>query len=135
MRALMNTREHYLSVRYYDDVRFPYGFSKSGNFTISEAECLESKGAYFCALQEGRILELNQEDKRVLSVLNGDSEATTFEEKTWLKYIGTSKRNQVWLREREKTQNHQVSKKLDDNIDELNISIDEDERLEEQFEF
>lgn len=131
----MKSRDHYLAKRYYDDIRFPYGFSKSGNFTISEAECLESKGAYFRALQEGKISELNQEDKRIISVFNGKTEAKTFEERTWLKYLGTTTRKQVWLRDREKKQSHKVSRTLEGDIDNVDSNIVEDERLDEQFEF
>ena len=74
----MRIREEFLSERFYDDVKYPYGFSKSGVFTIAEAEFLESKGAYLKALGSGEIKDVTAEEKHIIDVILGKSEAQSF---------------------------------------------------------
>ncbi|TQV77406.1 DUF413 domain-containing protein [Aliikangiella marina] len=121
----MGTREDFLSRRFYDDERFPYGFSKSGCFTVSESESLESMGAYFKALEEGLLTDLNEDDMRVIKVLRGEVEASSFDEKTWLKYSTFPKRSQVWVVDREKSQKEAATEEFDDLDDSLVLEDDD----------
>jgi len=125
----MSIREHLLSKRYYDDVRFPYGFKRSGLFTIAESECLETKGAYFKALQEGIVSDLDEEDIRTIKVLRGELDAKSFEEKTWLKYSMAPKKSQIWLCDREKKQleAQYASEDEDDITVDFDDALDDDE--------
>lgn len=72
--------------RFYDDKHFPRGFSRSGVFTIKEAELLENFGHAFKELDE-HLREPNDEvEQHFAAVCHGESEAQTLEEKTWLKF-------------------------------------------------
>lgn len=121
----MSSRENYLTKRFYDDKRYPYGFSRSGDFTKQEADILESKGAYFKALEEGVVTDLDEEDVRVIKVLRGELQAQNLDEKTWLKYLTCPKRSQIWIIEREKKENRSI---------EADEELDFDPTLEDDFE-
>lgn len=43
----------------------------------------------------------NGEDKRLVQVINGKRQAESLEEKTWVKYLNSNKRTQIWLNERQ----------------------------------
>lgn len=102
MGSRMSNRDSFLSKRYYDKKKYPYGFSRSGDFTKQEADILETKGSYFKALEEGVVTDLSEEDIRIIKVFRGELEAQNLEERTWLKYSSSNKRKQIWLMEREK---------------------------------
>ncbi|MCC2617583.1 DUF413 domain-containing protein [Aestuariibacter halophilus] len=70
-----------------DAKRFPYGFRKSGDFSISEAQCLTTYGQTLLALEEGRLAPETDEEQRFVAVAQGQAEAQTAVEKCWLKYI------------------------------------------------
>ena len=73
----MNNRDYFLSKKYYDDARFPYGFSRSGEFSVSESQAIEGKGAYFKAIESGVLSDLTAEDIRISKVLKGELEASS----------------------------------------------------------
>ncbi|GAA6206614.1 MULTISPECIES: DUF413 domain-containing protein [Thalassotalea] len=72
--------------RFYDDVHFPRGFSKSGDFTIADAELLSVIGKRLLMLEQGEVLPENQvEEKFVFSCKSGN-EGETKIEILWQKY-------------------------------------------------
>jgi uncharacterized protein len=71
---------------YFDDHNFPYGFRRSGMFTIKEAEYLESHGHTLREL-ENNIREPISEDEALFQAkIQSDEETTLFSVKTWRKY-------------------------------------------------
>jgi uncharacterized protein len=110
-------REFFLAKRFYDKQKFPYNFSRSGDFTIFEANLLERFGSLFLALQQGLVTNPNKDDKRFLKVVQGKLEPQTLEEKIWMKYLRIKSRCQIWLVDQEKVQNTLFESENDDSYD------------------
>jgi uncharacterized protein YifE (UPF0438 family) len=72
--------------RFYDDKHFPRGFSRSGVFTLKEADLLERLGQVFKDLEEGSRQPSDDIEIRFVQVCKGEVEAQTPEEKVWLKF-------------------------------------------------
>ncbi|MBF7075036.1 DUF413 domain-containing protein [Glaciecola sp. MH2013] len=70
-----------------DDKRFPYGFAKSGDFSIAEANALSTFGATLAGLEDGSLLPETDEERHFVSVVNGFEEVSNGIEKAWMKYI------------------------------------------------
>lgn len=73
--------------RFFDNVAFPRGFGKCGNFTISEDEILTTFGQTLIALELGEILPVNAEERHFIKVLHNPGKAKSKIERTWLKYL------------------------------------------------
>ena len=98
----MNSRDYYTKMKFQDNDKFPYGISRSGDFSLEESEFLTQKGCLYKALFENQLLNPIESDIRMIKVYKGEIEASTFEEKTWLKYMKYKKRSPVWLCDEEK---------------------------------
>ncbi|MFC6277346.1 DUF413 domain-containing protein [Psittacicella hinzii] len=73
--------------KYFDDKNYPHGFSRSGDYTIKEAEALENYGSRLTRLANGTVEPENEVEKHFVAVVADQSiEDKTFIEKTWLKY-------------------------------------------------
>ncbi|ELB2168444.1 DUF413 domain-containing protein [Vibrio parahaemolyticus] len=72
--------------RFYDNVKFPRGFAKSGDFTLSEEEILTIYGDTMLGLESGELTPENSEEKHFVKVLENPGKAKTKTERTWLKY-------------------------------------------------
>ncbi|RUO76601.1 hypothetical protein CWI84_11430 [Idiomarina tyrosinivorans] len=80
------TRE-LLSKKTFNDIRnYPYGFSRSGDFSIRESEALMRHGALIMALVTGELAPTNAEEQSLLQVAKGEKAPETLVEKTWVKY-------------------------------------------------
>ena len=80
------TRES-LVVRVFSDPKnYPYGFSRSGDFSIGESKALSQYGCLIAALADGLLEATTEEDKSYLASLHGEKPPTTVAEKAWLKY-------------------------------------------------
>ena len=75
-----------------DDKNFPYGFSKSGHFSIPEASRLEAVGNRLNLLEQGIEAPANQVEENFVAVCKGEREAQTKVEMLWLKYLKHTKR-------------------------------------------
>lgn len=73
--------------RFYDNVKFPRGFAKSGDFTLAEEELLIQYGDTMQGLETGILTPENSEEKHFVKVLENPGKAKTKLERTWLKYI------------------------------------------------
>lgn len=90
--------DSFLSTRnFYDDANFPYGFSRSGDFSIAEADTLYSQGYIMTQLHKGELSPTSPEHSRFLDVVNGAVEAKSFEEKTYLKYLDLLKNKNKYI--------------------------------------
>ncbi|GGI72042.1 DUF413 domain-containing protein [Shewanella gelidii] len=75
------------STPFYDDVNFPRGFNRSGDFSCREAQMLHQYGNTMRALAEGFLMPINTEEARFVEVIQGAKEAKTPYERVWMKYI------------------------------------------------
>lgn len=71
---------------FYDDIHYPRGFSKHGDFTIREAEALHFYGRSLAELSSGNTAPETDDEQHFVDVCSGAGEAQTYLEKLWLKY-------------------------------------------------
>ena len=85
----MNTRSYWLSKRFSDPKRYPYGLSRSGDFTISQSQLLESQGNLIQALLRDEVADPTQEDMALKKAIQaGDIQFNNLAS-TWIKYAST----------------------------------------------
>ncbi|MBB1428083.1 DUF413 domain-containing protein [Shewanella sp. SG44-2] len=77
--------------RFYDDVNFPKGFKRCGDFTNKEAELLEQHGQAMKNLANGSQLPCNVDEDQFVNVLQGKKPASTPLELLWSKYCRLAK--------------------------------------------
>ena len=70
-----------------DYKNYPYGFSRSGDFSIRESKLLQEKGCLLQALWEGKLTPSTEEEHLFIAMLHGEREPQTAEEKLWVKYL------------------------------------------------
>ncbi|KXI28367.1 DUF413 domain-containing protein [Paraglaciecola hydrolytica] len=80
------TRESLVTRVFSDPKNYPYGFSRSGDFSISESKALSQYGCLIAALADGQLEPTTEEDKSYLASLHGEKPPGTVAEKAWLKY-------------------------------------------------
>jgi uncharacterized protein YifE (UPF0438 family) len=69
-----------------DMKRFPYGFRKSGDFSITEATILSTFGHTLQALEQGQLEPNSSEENHFVSVAKGFASPQTAVERAWNKY-------------------------------------------------
>ncbi|MGR5175767.1 DUF413 domain-containing protein [Vibrio mediterranei] len=79
------------NVRFYDNVKFPRGFAKSGDFTLAEEEILTFYGKTLLGLESGELEATNDEEKRLIKVTQMELAPESKIEKTWFKYISLAR--------------------------------------------
>lgn len=121
------TRSDLLSRVYHDPKNYPYGFSRSGDFSINEAKALSSQGVLINALMDGSFAPENSEDNDLLAVMNGDKEPATVTEKAWSKYIKRINRQRTGSIYGRKTQSADDS---DDDGTDVDLDTDTDTDIE-----
>ncbi|WP_196139984.1 DUF413 domain-containing protein [Aliikangiella sp. G2MR2-5] len=85
----MKPRDYWLSRRFQDPRRYPYGIARSGDFTIAQSEMLERNGNLIEALLKGEVENPNEEDIQLKdAILKGDIQFSPLVQ-TWLKYSTT----------------------------------------------
>jgi len=78
-----------------DTKNFPWGFKKSGDFTIAQAEILEKYGKALRALENKESPPATQEEKQFVAVCNGKAAASSPVELAWLKYRSLTEKKVV----------------------------------------
>lgn len=73
--------------RFFDNKNYPRGFSRHGDFTIKEAQLLESVGYALNELELGKRQPLTQDEINFVAVCRGEREAESEHEKVWMKYM------------------------------------------------
>lgn len=71
---------------FYDDVHFPRGFNKTGDFTIAEAEILTDIGRRLHMLEQEVCTPTNKVEKQFSQMCKEQSEGQTRIELLWQKY-------------------------------------------------
>ena len=80
------TREFLVKRMFSDMKNYPYGFSRSGDFSISESKALSQYGCLIAALVDGQIKPETSEDHEMLAAAFGNKEPEGAAEKAWVKY-------------------------------------------------
>jgi uncharacterized protein YifE (UPF0438 family) len=69
-----------------DAKNYPYGFSRSGDFSISESRALAEYGCYISALIDGQIEATSEDDVNMISAIRGDIPPQNTAQTAWIKY-------------------------------------------------
>lgn len=80
------TRESVLKRQFIDRKHYPYGFSRSGDFSIAESKALTHYGCLIAALVDGQLAPSSEEDKHFIAVAAGVQQPSSAAERAWLKY-------------------------------------------------
>lgn len=94
----MSLNPFFSQSKFYDDKNFPYGFQRSGHFTVTEAECLMNCGLKMNQLAEQKISPEREEEKHFLLVLEGKAEPLNDAEKAYVKYRKILAEKSVFVR-------------------------------------
>lgn len=70
-----------------DRQHFPYGFHKSGDFSISEADLLTRFGKTLTALETGELTPQTSDEEAFLAFITNPREPISALEKAWVKYV------------------------------------------------
>lgn len=73
--------------QFIDRQHFPYGFRKSGDFSISEADLLTKFGKTLLSLEASEITPETEDEKHFVAMIQGQVPPTSNLEKTWAKYV------------------------------------------------
>ncbi len=77
----MSTNDSFKSTsKFKADEFFPYGISRSGEFTIQQAELLENHGSAYQSLHTGEREPVNEEERRFVALTKGELAAETSHE-------------------------------------------------------
>lgn len=89
------TRETLLRKPFNDFRNYPYGFARSGDFSIRESDALLQYGCLINAMVAGEYVPESDDDKALLAVARGEKAAETAVEKAWAKYQARINRPKV----------------------------------------
>ena len=79
-------RETLIKRVFTDTKNYPYGFSRSGDFSINESKALTQYGCLIAALVDGGISAENDEDNGYLQAAFGKKDPENPAERAWVKY-------------------------------------------------
>jgi uncharacterized protein YifE (UPF0438 family) len=120
------TKEVLLKRVFSDPKNYPYGFSRSGDFSISESKALAEYGCYIAALIDGHIQPQNSDDTAILAAAHGDIEPKDTAQRAWLKYqkrINRPKTGSIYGTK--KVASQEDDDLVNDIDDDVNIDIDD----------
>ena len=80
------TRDSLIKRIFSDAKNYPYGFSRSGDFSINESKALSQFGCLIAGLVDGLIEAQTVDDNKLLAVASGTTPPETVAEKAWVKY-------------------------------------------------
>lgn len=83
--------------KFFDDVNFPRGFHRSGDFTREQAKLLESMGVALKALYEGNRTPVTDEEQRFIECAQHTLAPTNAVERTWATYMNALARKQIYF--------------------------------------
>ena len=120
------TKEQVARKPFIDKKNYPYGFARSGDFSINESKLLQAHGSLFAALGDGKITPENDEEQAYLESALGHRDPATPQEKAWLKYqarINRPKTASIYGSKRAAEQDVDDDDDMSDNSD-LDIDLD-----------
>ena len=121
------TKEQVARKPFIDKKNYPYGFARSGDFSINESKLLQAHGSLFAALVDGKITPENDEEHAYLESALGHRDPATPQEKAWLKYqarINRPKTASIYGSKRVAEQDVDDDDNMSDNSD-LDIDLDD----------
>ena len=80
------SRDSLVKRMFSDAKNYPYGFSRSGDFSINESKALAQYGCLIAALVDGQIEAQTVEDSQLMAAAFGKKEPESAAEKAWVKY-------------------------------------------------
>ena len=83
---------------YYDDLHFPNGFSRSGYFSIKQAELLSQYGRRLSAIWRGEASPEGPVEEAFKAFCDGSKEADSEYEKAWKSYLDAIERIKSFVR-------------------------------------
>lgn len=84
---MANVSRESLTKRIFTDPKnYPYGFSRSGDFSINESKALSQYGSLIAALVDGVIEAENDEDRGYLEAAFAKKQPESIAERAWVKY-------------------------------------------------
>lgn len=120
------SREQLTKRPFSDKKHYPYGFGRSGDFSISESKLLQSHGSLFAALVDGKLTPQNDEEQQYLESALGHRPPHTPQEKAWLKYqarINRPKAASIYGSKRSMSEEVDEDEDIGDNSD-IDIELD-----------
>ena len=121
------TKEQVARKPFIDKKNYPYGFARSGDFSINESKLLQAHGSLFAALVDGNITPENDEEQAYLESALGHRDPATPQEKAWLKYqarINRPKTASIYGSKRAAEQDVDDDDDMSDNSD-LDLDLDD----------
>lgn len=88
-------RDEIIKKPFNDFKNYPYGFARSGDFSIRESDLLSKYGSLISALVAGDLEPQNAEEQSLLAVARGEKAAESAAEKAWSKYHARINRPKV----------------------------------------
>lgn len=79
-----------------DVLHFPRGFSRSGDFSITDSNLLSQYGETLNALSHGDLTPENEQEQHFVDVCLGEAEPATKLEMVWVKYLNKTRRRQFF---------------------------------------
>lgn len=80
------TRDSLIKRMFSDPKHYPYGFSRSGDFSIAESKALQQHGCLIAALVDGDIKAENEEEQAYVDCALGRKPPENAAQKAWIKY-------------------------------------------------
>ncbi|PKI00832.1 DUF413 domain-containing protein [Glaciecola sp. 33A] len=126
---MLNMNSESLLKRMFSDAKhYPYGFSRSGDFSIAESKALLQYGCLIAALVDGHLLPSNDEEIGFIESAFGRKKPETAPERAWLKY--QSRINRPKYASIHGTTKALNESRLDDDLvndkdDDVSIDVDE----------
>jgi uncharacterized protein YifE (UPF0438 family) len=126
---VLNMNSESLLKRMFSDPKhYPYGFSRSGDFSIAESKALSQYGCLISALVDGHLLPLNDEEVGFIDSALGRKQPDTTAERAWLKY--QNRINRPKYASIHGTKKASNESRLDDDLvndldDDIDISLDD----------
>lgn len=73
--------------KFIDKKNFPYGFARSGEFTLQQAQLLERHGYAYSELASGQRAPVDPVEEAFVRFCHAEKEATNEHEKVWQRYM------------------------------------------------
>ncbi|MCC2617331.1 DUF413 domain-containing protein [Aestuariibacter halophilus] len=120
------TRESLVKRLFSDPKHYPYGFSRSGDFSINESKALSQYGCLIAALVDGVIAPQTDEDKGFIEAAFGQREPQSPAEKAWVKYQQRINRPKLGSIHGSRPAELDVDSDDTDSSSDLELSLDDD---------
>lgn len=85
----------YSGKKFRDPQNFPYGFARSGEFTIEQARMIESYGHAYHELSSGVRQPNGVEEQEFVDFCNDEKEAETNHQLAWKRYLNRVNRSRT----------------------------------------